>query len=91
MNESEAGKFQGLIKPHRGGATLCTVGGETVAQPEVDLYVPKLRHSSTALVLPNTPSLLSIGQRCRELGFSFEWPAYSSCPILTRSKGKIVP
>ncbi len=40
-----------------------------------------------ALVLDDTPEVISIGQRCMEYGYGFYWPPWSSDPYLLTPAG----
>ena len=43
-----------------------------------------------ASVLPSTPSVISVGERCMSYGYGFHWPAWSSRPYLESPGGRII-
>ena len=88
ISKDEAGDLGEFVRPHAGGATLCTVRGETVVQHEVDVFIPELRHKSKACVLPDTPPLLSLGMRCQNMGFKFVWEPSRISRCLFDHQGK---
>eukprot|EP00959_Pyramimonas_sp_CCMP1952_P350595 7345515-Pyramimonas_sp.AAC.1 len=69
---------------------LNTAGGESKALGSVRIACPKFEGGSfNALVMPETPRVVSVGERCMDHGFSFLWPAgrRPSLPIVAqRSK-----
>ena len=52
--------------------TLNTANGRMIVEEEATLSIPLLGDDVTALVLDNTPSVLSLGKRCMEQGYEFE-------------------
>ena len=75
----------GLIRRLKQSITLNTAGGPSKALGTVRIACPKFKGGSfEALVMPNTPAVISVGERCMDHGFSFFWPAgrrpYSSLP-----------
>ena len=75
------------IRPVPGGPeNLITANGPTVANREVSVRLGSCDSSATALVLDDSPSVLSLG-RLIEDGFSFEWRAGCD-PVLTSHKGE---
>ena len=56
--------------------TLNTAGGASKALGSVRIACPKFKGGSLeALVMPDTPAVISVGERCMDRGFSFFWPA----------------
>ena len=56
--------------------TLNTAGGASQALGSVRIACPNFRGNHfDALVMPKTPAVLSVGERCMDHGFSFYWPA----------------
>ena len=78
------------IRPHTDGTQLYTVNGPTTVEEEVEFYIRELKHKTTALVLPDSPSLLSLGYRCQALGCRFTWEPYSTEPVLDLPCGRSV-
>ena len=65
-----------LIRKLPQSITLNTTGGESKALGSVRIACPKLRGGIFhALVMPETPCVISVGERCMDHGFSFFWPA----------------
>ena len=56
---------------------------------KLPLHSDALNRDVEPLVLDQTPSVLSIGRRCMEEGFSFWWQAYKN-PILYLPDGKAI-
>ena len=56
----------------------------------VSLNVPRINGTVDALILSNTPDVLSLGRLCVAGGFQFHWPAYSHSPTLTMPTGQVV-
>eukprot|EP00959_Pyramimonas_sp_CCMP1952_P205181 4290666-Pyramimonas_sp.AAC.1 len=55
---------------------LNTAGGESKALGSVRIACPKFKGSSfSALVMPETPCVISVGELRMDRGFSFSWPA----------------
>ena len=52
--------------------------------------VAAVKEEVTALVLPSTPPVLSIGKRCETMGYSFHWPAWSRRPYFETPGGEIL-
>ena len=62
--------------------TFSGVGGSMAAKMKLRLKSPALNSTVEPYVLPNTPDVISIGQRCVERGWYFWWPplVYAPCP-----------
>ena len=60
--------------------TLCTAGGEIIVDKQIKLQVGATREEIYALLLDDSPSVMSIGKRCMRLGFDFVWRGYSNSP-----------
>ena len=43
----------------------------------------------TALILPDTPSVLSLGMCVIDMGWHFEWPAHSFAPFAIKPDGTV--
>ena len=50
---------------------LTTAGGKTGGGHEVAVRVEPIQEDVSALILENTPDLLSLGRRCVENGYAF--------------------
>ena len=56
--------------------SLDTANGSVPVEHEVSFRVPELAENVSAIVLQSTPPVLSIGRRCMEQGYRFEWPPF---------------
>ena len=52
---------------------MATANGEIRANRRLELHIDELDEDVTPVVLPNTPSVLSIGRRVVEKGYDFVW------------------
>ena len=68
---------------------LATANGVTSVDDEIALRVEALDETIKPFVLESTPSVLTVGWRCMELGYEFRWPARSA-PIFTCPDGRII-
>ena len=78
-------KLKRHIRPVDERLLLNTANGELEVRKQIDLKIPELGEQVTALVLPSTPSVLSIGKRCMREGYHFEWKPYSPPTLITPS------
>ncbi len=68
---------------------LHTAGGATICRHALGVSIPSLDEEKvSALVLQDTPAVLSMGQRCQKFGYSFVWPPFSSHPYMTSPSGR---
>ena len=67
--------------------TIMTADGPSSAGKQIAVNVPSIGIASDPYVLPDTPAVLSIGQRCMDEGYDFVWKAYSR-PYLKTPKGE---
>eukprot|EP00959_Pyramimonas_sp_CCMP1952_P113710 2377015-Pyramimonas_sp.AAC.1 len=66
----------GLIRKLPQSIALNTAGGEPKALGSVRIACPEFKGGSfNALVMPETPCVISVGERCMDRGCSFFWPA----------------
>eukprot|EP00959_Pyramimonas_sp_CCMP1952_P171072 3574503-Pyramimonas_sp.AAC.1 len=66
----------GMIKRLEDSIALDTAGGSSRALGSVCVACPNFRDGGfEALVMPETPAVISVGERCMERRFSFVWPA----------------
>ena len=69
--------------------TLQTAGGLSACRGEVNLLTPSLDEGEfRALVMPNTPPVLSVGERCLDHGYGFHWHRGADVPYLETPSGK---
>eukprot|EP00959_Pyramimonas_sp_CCMP1952_P121308 2536656-Pyramimonas_sp.AAC.1 len=65
-----------LIRKLPQSITLNTAGEESKALGSVRVACPKSKGGSfNALVMPEAPCVISVGERCMDHGFSLFWPA----------------
>ena len=69
--------------------SFITANGSTQSNAVAEIDLNTLPGSITPYILEQTPSVLSVGTRCMDQGYSFVWPAGSS-PFLVRPDGKAV-
>ena len=62
-----------LIEPAHSNILLHTANGECRPNGSIAMDVGPFNETSSALVLENTPDVLSVGLRCMEYGYSFHW------------------
>ena len=75
------------IKHARQAIRLQAAGGSVKADMILPLHSPALKRDVEPLVLSQTPSVLSLGRRCMDEGFSFWWES-GKFPIITLPDGK---
>ena len=63
-----------LIEPASSNIVLHTANGECRPNGSIIMDMKPLNETSSAVVLENTPNVLSVGLRCMEYGYSFHWP-----------------
>ena len=51
------------------------------------MTVLELTQTVTAMILEDTPDVLSLGYRCAALCYEFHWPAWAKNPTLTHPDG----
>jgi hypothetical protein len=56
--------------------SLQTANGLITPRHEAPLRLEELSEDVVPLILPSTPAVLSIGRRCMEQGYGFEWPPH---------------
>lgn len=62
------------------GLVLGTANGALPVKEAVSIQVGPLGEVIHAYSLADTPHVLTLGRRCRELGYSFWWPPYADSP-----------
>jgi hypothetical protein len=66
---------------------LQTANGVTSLHHEITMYIPQLDEFTEILRVRNTPSVISVGKRCVEMGYCFHWPPYSESPFFVKPDG----
>jgi hypothetical protein len=54
------------------------------------MCIPQLNEFAEVLRMKSTPSVISIGKRCVEMGYCFYWPPYSESPFFVEPEGTCV-
>ena len=75
------------IHYRKANATLQTAGGKVHVDWEVPMQVEELDEDIVPLVLKSTPAVLSLGKRCMQDGYAFEWQPHKT-PTLTTPSGR---
>ena len=75
-----------LNEPASSSILLHTANGECRPNGSIIMGIRPLNETSSALVLENTPNVLSVGLRCMEYGYSFHWPC-GQVPYLVTPDG----
>ena len=79
------------IQPSDDILVLNTANGSRRVDSEIQLSIAELHGEEVRpKVLPRTPLVLSLGRRCIDDGYRFEWEPYSQKPILTTPRGRRV-
>jgi hypothetical protein len=66
---------------------LNTANGLTSIHQEMAMCIPQLDEMAEMLCCKNTPSVISIGKCCLEMGYAFYWPPYSENPFFVKPDG----
>ena len=69
--------------------TLTTANGLTTAAKRVTLPLNNLKGDAIAVVLKNTPAVLSLGRKCMDEGYSFVWKTKEKPYLLTPDSKRI--
>ena len=64
-----------------------TANGSTATQTEAKIDLGTFDMTSQAYVLDDTPSVMSLGKRCMEEGYSFVWPS-GKMPFMVTKNGE---
>ena len=78
-----------LINTDHQNLTLSTANGECKPAGSISMRIDAFSEVSSALVLENTPNVLSVGLRCMEYGYAFHWPS-GEFPYWITPEGKRV-
>ena len=66
-----------------------TANGSTATQTEAEIDLGTFDEISQAYVLDDTPSVMSLGKRCMEEGYSFVWPSGKMPFMITKNGERI--
>ena len=66
-----------------------TAGGPTSAAAELKFYSKALGGQVRAILLENSPNLISVGKRCMRQGYSFHWYPHRA-PYFVHPKGHYI-
>jgi hypothetical protein len=66
---------------------LNAANGLTSIHQEMTICIPQLDEFAEILCCESTPSVISIGKRCLEMGYAFYWPPYSESPFFVKPDG----
>ena len=66
-----------------------TANGSTATQTEAEIDLGTFDEISQAYVLDDTPSVMSLGKRCMEEGYSFVWPSGKMPFMITKNGDRI--
>ena len=89
VDTERAVTLQKRINPALTPINLSTANGSICADKIADFSIGQLNEVVTPYVLPSTPAVLSVGQRCLEKGYDFVWRK-NSAPYFVRPDGKAV-
>ncbi len=67
-----------------------TANGDISALKELPLYIPQIKEHISPYVLDKTPSVLSVGARCVDMGWTFHWEGHSTRPYWIKPDGTII-
>jgi hypothetical protein len=62
---------------------LNIANGSTSITKEMTMCMPPLDEMAEMLCCQNTPAVISVGERCFEMGCAFFWPPFSQRPLFT--------
>ena len=82
MRPGEKRKATKADRPYR----MITAGGIVKADQETTVPLASTGSKATAIVMDDSPCVLSLGKRCMQEGFSFEWNAGEN-PVLVTPRG----
>ena len=83
------GKQRKMIRDKACPETLSTANGLVEISKEITLEMKSGLHIN-ALVMENSPCVLSLGQRCMTEGYRFVWEPFQN-PVLTAPDGQDIP
>ena len=77
-------------RPSERPINILSANGPSFAEEQCVFEVPSIASKAEPYVLPETPSVLSVGQRCMEEGYDFVWRAFKRPYSQKQSGGKKV-
>ena len=83
MKPAEAKNATKSARPYR----MITAAGVINAERETTVPLANIGSKATAIVMSDSPCVLSLGKRCMQEGFSFEWNAGEN-PVLVTPDGR---
>ena len=78
ISEQQVKEFEHQIQDAAYAIKFNTANGHITADKQLPIYIDQLEEETKPYVLPKTPAVLSVGQRCRNQGYSFVWPKYEA-------------
>ena len=90
IQESLARKMGATLRNHPSAPSLQTANGVVRPEHQVALNIKELDETIELLVLQSTPSVLSLGRRCMEEGYTFVWEVGENPVLITPSGNSIV-
>ena len=76
-------------RPSERPINILTASGPSSAEEQCIIEVPSIASKAEPYVLPETPSVLSVVQRCMEEGYDFVWRACKRPYFQKQSGGKV--
>ena len=71
--DSLSGRLKNAVRENAHAVRLATANGIIEAADTVDVFIPDLNANARILVLPDTPSVLSVGRLVEQHGCAFHW------------------
>eukprot|EP00969_Alexandrium_andersonii_P195941 8656549-Alexandrium_andersonii.AAC.1 len=82
MSEVEARRLGATDIRAIASIKIGAANGSMVCAREARVWLPQLKVSAPARLLPGAPKLLPLGLLCKSMGFRFLWPADATRPEL---------
>ena len=89
VSKSDVRNMKHMVVSSENPVMLATANGITSVDQEIALRVEALDETIKPFVLESTPSVLTVGWRCMELGYEFHWLPRSA-PTFTCPDGRII-
>jgi len=80
---------QATIRPIDPPLELNTAKGTTTSYDQADVYVEQLKEKLTFILLPESPSVVSLGRLATRNGFGYHWPAGEHTSYLEKNGVRI--
>ena len=74
------------VRPMKEPLLMRTANGVVVAKEEADIYVEAFDTKLTAVLIADTPPLISLGKLCLQDGFTFIWKP-GKTPYIQKGNG----